>query len=112
MIKIEKIGDIFKLLSHSTSDNPMKPKRITFDLSEDGTFYHTKIYVNIIDRNKNEEYEGYIECKSKIPSFVEDFNLVYDHEDRDAEIFTIIIPDENWQLKNIVSRGEKWAYLI
>ena len=95
MIKIERIGDIFKLLSNTSySGNPMKPEKITLDLSEDGTFYHTKIYIDIIDRNKDEEYEGYIECKSKIPSFVEDFSLVYDCEDRDAEIFTITIPND------------------
>lgn len=93
MVVMEKIGDIYKLLSHSSS-NQMKPKRITLDLSEDGTFYHIKMYVNIVDRSKNKEYEGCIECKSRIPSFVEDFTLVYDNEDGDAEIFTITIPDE------------------
>lgn len=94
-MKLEKVGDIFKLLSNaSSSGNPMKPKRITLDLSEDGSFYHTKIYVDIIDRNKNKEYDGCIECKSKIPSFVEDFTLVYDYGDRSAEIFTITIPDD------------------
>lgn len=91
MVKIEKVGDIFTLLS---SNKPMNPKRITLDLSEDGNFYHTKIYVDIVDKNKDEEYEGYIECKSKLPSFVEEFTLVYDREDREAEIFEIIIPDE------------------
>lgn len=90
MVKIEKVGDIFTLLS---SNKPMNPKRITLDLSEDGSFYHTKIYVNIVDKNKDEEYEGCIECKSKFPSFVEEFTLVYDRKDREAEIFEIIIPD-------------------
>ena len=57
--KMEKIGDIFKLLSCGN------PKRITFDLSEDGTFYNAKIYIDIVDKSKDEEYEGYIECKSR-----------------------------------------------
>lgn len=92
MTKIENIGDIYKLFCHPTSDNPVKPKRITLDLSEDRTFYHTKIYLDIIDKNKN--YEGCIECKSNIPSFIEDFSLVYDHKNEDAEIFTITIPDD------------------
>ena len=94
MIEIERVGDIFKLISGS-SPNRINPKRITLDLSEDGTFYNTKIYVDIVDKGKDKEYEGYIECKSKIPSFVENFSLVYDHKDNgDAEIFTITIPDE------------------
>lgn len=92
MIKLERIGDIFKLLSPASSN--LKPNRITLDLSEDRTFYHTKIYVDVVDRSKNEEYEGCIECKSKIPSFVDDFNLVYDRDDRDAEIFTITISND------------------
>ena len=87
--KIEKIGDIFKLLHCGN------PKRITLDLSEDGTFYNTKIYIDIVDKGKDKEYEGYIECKSMSPDFVGKFNLVYDHkDDGDAEIFTITIPDE------------------
>lgn len=91
-MKLERIGDVFKLLSPASSD--IKPNRITLDLSEDRTFYHTKIYVGIVDRSKNEEYEGCIKCKSKIPSFVDDFSLVYDIDDRDAEIFTITIQND------------------
>lgn len=84
--KMKRIGDVFELLSCG------KPKRVTFDLSEDGTFYNTKIYIDIVDKSKDEEYEGYIECKSSIES-VENYSLVYDREDRDSEIFTISIPD-------------------
>ena len=85
--KMEKIGDIFKLLSCGN------PKRITFDLSEDGKFYNVKIYINIVDKSKDEEYEGYIECKTSLNSMVS-YPLVYDHKDKDAEIFAITIPDE------------------
>ena len=84
--KMEKIGDIFKML-HCGS-----PKRIIFDLSEDGVSYNTKIYIDIVDKSKDEEYEGYIECKSSLNS-IENYPLIYNHEDRDAEIFTITIPD-------------------
>lgn len=84
--KIEKIGDIFRLLTGN-------PKRITFDLSEDGKFYNTKIYVDIVDKSKNEEYEGYIECKTGLYSMVS-YPLVYDHDNKDAEIFTMTIPEE------------------
>ncbi|MBE7018432.1 MAG: hypothetical protein E7413_00925 [Ruminococcaceae bacterium] len=84
--KMKRIGDVFELLSCG------KPKRVIFDLSEDGTFYNTKIYIDIIDKSKDEEYEGYIECKSNL-EHIENYSLVYDREDRDSEIFTITIPD-------------------
>lgn len=84
--KMEKIGDIFELLSCGN------PKRITFDLSEDGTFYNAKIYIDIVNKLKDEEYKGYIECKSSLNS-IANYPLIYDHENRSAEIFTITIPD-------------------
>ena len=84
--KMEKIGDIFKLL------NCGSPKKITFDLAEDGVSYNTKIYIDIVDKSKDEEYEGYIECKTSLNA-VANYPLLYNHEDRDDEIFTITIPD-------------------
>ena len=86
--KIEKIGDILKLVLHP---DDVGPKRITLDLSEDGTFYYTRMYVDVIDRNNNQTYEGYIECKSAIPKFINDFNVLIDSTNE--EIFTITIPD-------------------
>lgn len=85
--KLEKIGDIFKILTGN-------PKRIIFDLSEDGKFYNAKIYVDIVDKSKNEEYEGYIECKTSLNS-IASYPLVYDYNDKDAEIFTMTIPEED-----------------
>lgn len=87
-IKLEKIDDILKLLSITS----LKPKKMIFDLSKDGMFYHTKIYIDIIDRDKNKKNEGYIECKSDI-SFVKNFSLVYDNNDENAEIFSIVVPE-------------------
>lgn len=84
--KMEKIGDVFKLLHCGN------PKRIIFDLSEDDTTYNAKIYIDIVDKSKDKEYEGYIECKSSLNS-IESYPLMYDHEDKDAKIFTITIPD-------------------
>lgn len=84
--KTKRIGDVFELLSCE------KPKRVTFDLSEDGAFYNTKIYIDIVDKSKDEKYEGYIECKSTLES-IKNYPLVYEREDRDSEIFTITIPD-------------------
>lgn len=84
--KMEKIGDIFRLLACGN------PKRITFDLSEDGKFYNVKAYIDIIDKSKDKEYDGYIECKSSLNS-IANYPLAYNHEDRNAEIFTITILD-------------------
>lgn len=86
-----KVRDIMQILS---TNAPLKPKRITLDLSEDGTFYNTRIYIDSIDKDKK-EYEGYIGCKSNIPSSIYDFDLVYDRDKEDEEIFTITIPEED-----------------
>lgn len=94
MVTIRNIGDIYRLLTTSSSTNQIKPKRMTFDLSEDGTFYHTRIYTDVLDRNNNKTYEACIECKSDIPSLVNDFTVRYDFENKDAAIFTITIPEE------------------
>ena len=84
--KMEKINDILKLLRCGN------PKRITFDLAEDGISYNAKIYIDIVDKSKDAEYEGYIECKTSLNT-VASCPLIYNNEDRDAEIFTITIPD-------------------
>ena len=84
--KMEKIEDILMLLHCGN------PKRITFDLAEDGMSNNTKIYIDIIDKSKDAEYEGYIECKTSMNA-VASYPLVYNHEDRNAEIFTITIPE-------------------
>lgn len=84
--KMEKIDDILKLLHCGN------PKRITFDLAEDGISYNAKIYIDIVDKSKDAEYEGYIECKTSLNAVVS-YPLVYSHEDKNAEIFTITIPD-------------------
>lgn len=85
-LKLEKLGDVFELLSYSS------PKRIIFDLSNDDTFYNVKIFTNIADKSKNKVYECYIECKSRIDS-IKCYPLVYNHEDENEKIFTITIPD-------------------
>ena len=91
---LENVGDVFKLLAHSSSNYPMKPKKMVFELSEDGTFYHTEFYVDIVDHNTDKKCDGYIKCKSKIPSFIETFDLVYDRRDMDEVVFTITIPND------------------
>lgn len=88
MIKLEKIDDILKLLSLAS----LKPKKMIFDLSKDEMFYYTKIYIDIIDRDKNKKIESYIECKSDI-SFVKNFSLIYDNNDENAEIFSIVVAE-------------------
>lgn len=87
MSTFERVGDILELVK------PSPPKKIILELSEDGTFYTIKIYANVVDKNKNKEYEGYIECKSKpYPSFIEDYPLVSFPKDKDDTIFTLTIP--------------------
>lgn len=89
-VKMENIGDIFKILNFDT------PKRITFDLSEDGTHYNARIYIDIVDKSKGKEYEGYITCRVSL-NYIESRPLVYSFDDKDTdkdtEIFTITIPD-------------------
>lgn len=94
MITIQKIGDIYKLLCPASSTTYLNPKKMTFDLSEDETYYHTRLYIDVFDRVKNETYEACVECKSSIPSVVNDFNIRYDFENKDSAIFTITIPEE------------------
>lgn len=56
-----KIKDILQSLVPPLSENRLKPKKMTFDLSEDGTFYYTKLYFDVLDRNTNEIREMHIE---------------------------------------------------
>lgn len=91
------IGDIQQLLAPPFSENQLKPKKMTFDLSEDGMFYYTRLYFDVLDRNNNETREAYIECEASVAralGFVNDFNVRYDFESKDAAIFTITIPEE------------------
>jgi hypothetical protein len=83
---IGTLGDLLYLLS---PDKPIKPKKIIMDLSEDGTFYYTKLYIDVIDRSKNQEYEACIECRSNKL----EFDLIYDLKNRDEKIFTLTIPE-------------------
>ena len=76
-----KLKDILQSLVPPLSENRLKPKKMTFDLSEDGTFYYTKLYFDVVDRNTNEIREMYIECKSSVAyalDFVNDFTVRYD----------------------------------
>lgn len=91
-----KIKDILQSLVPPLSENRLKPKKMTFDLSEDGTFYDTKLYFDVIDRSTNEIREMHIECKSSIAyalDFVNDFTVRYDFVGQDEKIFTITIPE-------------------
>lgn len=91
------IGDIHQMIIPPFSENQPKPKKMTFDLSEDGTFYDTKLYFDVVDRNTCENREMYIECKSSVANvlgFVNDFTVHYDFVDKDEKIFTITIPEE------------------
>lgn len=88
-IQIQKIGDIIKLMvAHSNI-----PKKMEFELSNDETFYNSKLYYDFYDKDTNTTREGYVSCKSRL-NFVHDF-LVIPESDKDKTIFTITIPDED-----------------
>jgi len=83
-----------QLLTHGNSNN-WKPKKMTFELSEDGTYYNTRFCIDIKEGDKT--YEGYIECKTDITetcSFVNSFTILPDN-DEEQTIFTVTIPEEN-----------------
>ena len=84
--RLENLNDVLAIL---IDERP--PKRMIFDLSEDGTFYNAKIEIDVVDKSKDKVYKGYIECKTR-PKFLE-YSLVYDINDRKSKIFTINIPD-------------------
>lgn len=87
-IQIQKIGDITKLMvAHGNT-----PKKMEFELSNDETFYNSKLYYDFYDKDTNTTCEGYVSCKSRL-TFVHDF-LVIPDSDKDKAIFTITIPDE------------------
>lgn len=89
-IEIKKVGDITEIYAKSGN----APKRITLDLSDDQSFYHTRLYYDFYGKSTDKVYPGYIECRSKFPqSFVHEFNVVPMVDDKDT-IFTLTMPDE------------------
>lgn len=87
-IQIQKIGDITKLMvAHGNI-----PKKMEFELSNDETFYNSKLYYDFYDKDTNTTREGYVSCKSR-PTFVDDYLIVLDSDDAKT-IFTITIPDK------------------
>ena len=84
--RLENLNDILAILM-----DRRPPKKMIFDLSEDGTFYKTKIEIDVVDKSKEKVHKGYIECRTR-PKFLE-YSLVYDINDRESKIFTITIPD-------------------
>ena len=77
------------LLKTLTIDNnPPIPKKIVLDLSENGKFYKTRIYGDFGFG------EGWIECRTGLPSFVSDLR-VYPDPEKDDEIFTLTISEED-----------------
>ena len=94
MIEIKRVDDMVRLLTYGNSDN-WKPKKMIFELSECGTYYNTRFYVDVKEVNKT--YEGYIECKTNIPNtcgYINSFTFLTDN-DEDKTMFTITIPEEN-----------------
>ena len=88
-IEIKKVGDIIEIYAKSGNI----PKRVTLDLSDDQSFYHTRLYYDFYDKLTDKVHQGYIECRSKFPqNFVHEFEVVPMVDDKDT-IFTFTIPD-------------------
>lgn len=76
-IEIQKIDDITKLVVGAGTI----PNRMYFKLSEDKTFYETQLWYDFYDANTDTTRDGCIVCKSTIPSFAYDFNVVPDSDE-------------------------------
>lgn len=87
-IQIQTIGDITKFMAARSSIS----KKMEFELSNDETFYNSKLYYDFYDKDTNTTREGYVSCKSK-PTFVDDCLIVPD-SDEAKTIFTLTIPCE------------------
>lgn len=86
-IQVQKIGDIVEMMvAHGNI-----PKKMEFELSNDKTFYYSKLYYDFYDKDTDTTREGYVSCKSRL-DFAYDF-LVIPDSDKDKTIFTITIPD-------------------
>lgn len=84
-IKIQKIGDISKIMLESGNI----PKKMIFELSEDKTFYDAQLYYDFYNKDTDTTLEGYVSCKSK-PDFINNFTIVPEQN----TIFTLTIPDK------------------
>lgn len=91
MYNMTKLRDVVTLLSPA---GQMIPKKITLDLSENGKFYHTRMYVDIASHG--EMHEGYIYCKTSShinSNGVFDLDLMFDYGNHEEKVFTVTIPE-------------------
>ena len=90
---VRKLSDILAMLTPPYSKNMLKPTRITMELSDDGTFYNTRIDVGIINYIDGQTSEAYIQCKTNLSKDTYDFDVVYDLESEDPAIFTLTVQE-------------------
>lgn len=91
MYNVTKLRDVVMLLSPA---GQMIPKKITLDLSENGKFYHTRMYVDIVSHGKS--YEGYIDCKTSSNIYsdgVFDLDLMVNYNNVEEKVFTVTVPE-------------------
>ena len=68
------------------------PKKMTLELSEDGTYYNAKFYLDFFALSKT--CEGWIELQLDVPA-VNNMLKVRDYDySEDNKIFSIILTDE------------------
>lgn len=86
MIEIERVGDIVKTFN-ITPDKEAMPKKIVCELSECKTYYNCQLYFDMVE--DGEIREALITVKAKEPSYVYDFHIIPDDEEK--TMFTITI---------------------
>ena len=91
MIEIERVGDIVKTFN-ITPDKEAMPKKIVCELSECKTYYNCRLYFDMVE--DGEIREALITVKVKEPSYVYDFRIIPDDDEKTMVTITISDMDD------------------
>ena len=91
MIEIKKVGDIVKTFN-ITPDKEAMPKKIVCELSECKTYYNCRLYFDMVEDGKIRE--ALITVKAKEPSYVYDFRIIPDDDEKTMVTITISDMDD------------------
>ena len=91
MIEIERVGDIVKTFN-ITPDKEAMPKKIVCELSECKTYYNCRLYFDMVEDGKIRE--ALITVKVKEPSYVYDFRIIPDDDEKTMVTITISDMDD------------------
>ena len=91
MIEIKKVGDIVKTFN-ITPDKEAMPKKIVCELSECKTYYNCRLYFDMVEDGKIRE--ALITVKVKEPSYVYDFRIIPDDDEKTMVTITISDMDD------------------